>query len=109
MSRTKEDIANEIEVSRQKLSDLETTYEAEEDEGKAQKLEYKIDRMDGRINVLLTRLDGMPDEDEEEEGEEEDEDCCPNCGGDLTFVGVDKDTGNNIFECDLCHGWYEEE
>lgn len=99
---------DEIEVEKERLSELESAYEGEEDEGKAQKLEFMIDRKDGKIKGLTARMEAMMEEEEEEEDGEE-EDCCPNCGSDLVEIGRDRITKNRVFQCEKCHGLYEEE
>ena len=106
----------EVEIKKEKdgLVKLEAAYEKEEDEGKSQKLEYKISRKEETIDKLIDRQQALLDreaKDEEKEKpkdknvEEEDKDVCEECGSDLQLIGEDEN-GVEIFECVSCGELY---
>lgn len=111
---------DEIEVvikeKKAKLAKLEEAYEKEEDEGKINKLEYSMSRIEENIESLVDRQQNLLDrevKDAEKENpkdknaEEEDEDVCKTCGGDLQQI--DEENGVAIFECIKCHELFLDE
>lgn len=110
MSR-KEEVEEELGELNEKLSEAEEAYGNEEDEKRAELLWRKIRRFEKRIEKLIEKMEELENalEEEEETEEEEDEECCPNCGSDLVEVGRDRVSKNRVFQCEKCHGWYEEE
>ena len=102
----------EIEIKKQKdaLAKLEDSYEAEQDESKQQKLEWRMNQKEDAVNVLIERqqklLDKEAEEAEKDNGkdknvEEEDLDVCSECGGDLVLIGKDEN-GVDVYECEQC-------
>lgn len=106
-----EELEEKIKVEKAKLAVLYESYEKEEDEKKAQKLEFQVSRQDEIIDKLIERQQTLLDketkdavkEDPKDKNaeEEEDLDVCENCGGDLVMVGVD-DNNVPVYECVKC-------
>ena len=104
----------EIKKEQEALAKLEDLYEAEQDQGKLQKIEFKIFQKVETIDKLIDRQQALLDrevKDEEKEkpkdknAEEEDMDVCPECGSDLQLIGEDEN-GVEIFECISCGELY---
>ena len=102
----------EVEIKKQKdaLAKLEDSYEAEQDEGKQQKLEWRMNQKEDAVNVLIERQqklldkeakDEEKDEPKDKNVEEEDLDVCSECGGDLVLIGKDEN-GVDVYECEQC-------
>ena len=109
-----EEIELEIKKEKDGLVKLEAAYEEEKDEGKSQKLEYKISRKEEMIDKLIDRQQALLDretKDEEKKDpkdknkEEEDEDVCSECGGDVILIGKDEN-GVDVYECEQCKELY---
>ena len=108
---------NELEVEiknvKAKVAELENRYAAEDNEQKANKLEYAISRQDDVLDKLIDRQQVLldkeekqainPDNGNDKNAEEEDEDVCPVCGSDLY------EDEEGILYCHKCKEWYEKE
>lgn len=114
--KTVEELEVEIKKGKEALAAMEVLYNAEQDESKIRKLEFKMSGKEGSISKLIDRQQKLFDkeaEDEEREkpkdknAEEEDLDVCSECGGNLTQVGDEE--GTAIFECDECHELFLDE
>jgi uncharacterized protein with PIN domain len=114
-----EELEVKIKVEKEALVKLEDLYETEVDEGKQSKIEYKISRKEESINRLIDRQDVLLDrenKDEEKDNgkgknaeEDEDTDVCPECGGDLIFVGKDDKGETDVYECVSCQEFFLDE
>ena len=101
----------EVEIKKQKdaLAKLEDSYEAEQDENKIAKLEFKMCAKEEAINKLIERQQKLLDKEAEEgakdngkdKNAEEDTDVCSECGGDLVLIGKDEN-GVDVYECEQC-------
>lgn len=109
-----EEIEVRIKEKKAKLVKLEEAYEKEEDEGKINKLQYSISRIEENIETLIDRQQKLLEREAEDEAkedpkdkdaEEEDTDVCESCGGDLVQVDEDEN-GTAIFECVKCKELY---
>lgn len=112
-----DELEAEIKKEKDALVKLEVSYEAEQDEGKSQKLEYKISRKEETIDKLIERQqvlldreakDEEKDEPKDKDKEEEDKDVCESCGGDLVLIGQDEN-GVDVYECEKCKELYVDE
>lgn len=108
-----EELEEEIKKEKKALLALEKTYEAEEDEKKCVKLEYKISRKEETIDKLIERqstlldkeaADSAKEDPKDKNEEEEDADVCDSCGGDLVYV--DTTDEGDVYECEKCGGLY---
>ena len=105
-----EDLEGKIKEEKAKLAILEEAYEKETEEGKYQKIEYKLDRKEEQINKLMDRQQVLIDREQtntekngkDKDAEEEDTDVCPSCGGDLMLVGKDDTGETDVYECEKC-------
>lgn len=105
-----EELESKIKEEKNVLVGLEAKYEAEPDEKKQTKLEFKIsrkeesiDRLIDRQNVLLDREVANTAQGKDKDVEEEkDKDLCPECGGHLIFVGKDNKDEVDVFQCQEC-------
>ena len=102
-----DELEQKIKEEKDALVKLEVLYEAEADEGKSQKLEYKISRKEEGIDKLEERQQVLLDREAKEDtkdknAEEEDTDVCPECGGNLVYVGKDNEGITDVFECEQC-------
>ena len=105
-----DELEGEIKKEKLALDSLEGLYEAEENENKQQKLEFKISAKEEKIDKLIDRQqklldketeEGKKDDGKDKNEEEEDSDVCSECGGDLVWVSQD-DEGADIYECEKC-------
>lgn len=106
-----EELEAKIKVGKEALAKLENLYEAEADEGKQTKLEFQISRKEEAVNRLIDRQDVLLDRENKEAmgngkdknvEEKEDKDVCPECGGDLTYVGNDDKDEVDVYRCEQC-------
>lgn len=104
-----EELEEAIKKEKKALVSLENLYEAEEDEKKHGKLEYKISRKEEAIDKLEDRQqtlldkesqDSEKDDPKDKNLDEKDEDVCSECGFDLIFLET-SDEGD-IYECEKC-------
>ena len=109
-----EELEKKISEEKAKLVKLEEAYEKEEDEGKINKLQYSVSRIEENIDKLIDRQQALLDREAKDEekpdakdkiAEEEDEDVCSECGGDLILIGKDEE-GIDVYECISCGEMY---
>lgn len=108
-----EELNGKIKEAKTALSELEEKYEKEENETKQTKLEFSISRKEEQLNRLIDRQDILLDREGKEgekdngkdkyaEEDKKDEYECPECGGDLIFVGKDDKGEVDIYQCEKC-------
>lgn len=113
----------------ERIEELEKRYSEAEEPVELAKLESLISRLEKRKNRIEDRMEKTKPAAEEEEEEEEEtaategsltggqkeqldenqREICFQCGGNLEFLGADKDTGNDLYRCDKCGGQYIDE
>jgi uncharacterized protein YbaR (Trm112 family) len=109
-----EEVLEEIKKMDELLRDLETNYEDEEDERKAEVIWRRAERTEARLDKLIDKADAIREkeslkeskeedlkESKEEDSEDFDEEVCPDCGGDL----FEEEDG--ALYCEQCREWYE--
>lgn len=110
MNAKYEELAQQALELSERIEGLERDFDEEEDSVKLAKIESTLLRLDKRKERIEARMEAVGEEEEDkEELEEEQREVCFSCGGTLELLGTDRDTGNDIYQCQQCGGMYEDE